>query len=92
MAHPARLLQACDAAVRKLAAVPAATPSLRLLADQPAEALAGISQALVGLALLVADPARRVDGTRGRRRLLPDTPQDWEQRMYARFALLSDQA
>jgi cell division inhibitor SulA len=23
---------------------------------------------------------------------LPDTPQDWEQRMYARFALLPDQA
>jgi uncharacterized membrane protein YccC len=73
MAHPARLLQACGAAVRKLLAVPAATPSLRLLADQAAEALAGISQALVALALLVADPARRVDGTRGRRRLrIPD--------------------
>ena len=73
MAHPARLLQAFDAAVRDLFAVSAATPSLRLLADQAAEALAGISQALVALALLVADPARRVDRTRGRRRLrIPD--------------------
>jgi uncharacterized membrane protein YccC len=71
--HPARLLEACDAAVRKLFAVPAATPSLRLLADQAAGALAGISQALAALALLVADPAGRVDRTRGRRRLrVPD--------------------
>jgi uncharacterized membrane protein YccC len=73
MAHPARLLQAFDVAIRNLFAVPAATPSLRLLADQAAEALAGISQALVALALLVTDPARRVDRTRGRRRLrIPD--------------------
>jgi hypothetical protein len=51
------LLQACDAAVRKLFAVPAATPSLRLLADQAAETLAGIAQALIALCLLVANPA-----------------------------------
>ena len=30
----------CEAAVRRLVALPAATPSLRLLADQAAEALA----------------------------------------------------
>jgi uncharacterized membrane protein YccC len=73
IAHPARLLQACDAAVRKLFALPAETPSMRLLADQTAEALAGIGQALVALALLVADPARPVDRIRGRRRLrIPD--------------------
>jgi uncharacterized membrane protein YccC len=41
-----------------LIALPAASPSLRLLADQTAEALAGISHALNGLALLVADSAR----------------------------------
>jgi hypothetical protein len=41
-----------------LIALPAGTPSLRLLADHAAEALAGISQALDGLALLVDDPAR----------------------------------
>ena len=54
--------------------MPAATPSLRLLADQAAEALAGVSQALIALALLVADPAARsVARIRGRRRLrIPD--------------------
>jgi uncharacterized membrane protein YccC len=73
IAHPARLLQASEAAVRNLFAVPAATPSLRLLADQAAEALVGVSQALVALALLVADPTRRIDNIRGRRRLrIPD--------------------
>ena len=74
IAHPARLLQVCDAAVRRFAALPAATPSLRLLADQTAEALAGITQALVALALLVADPAGPVAPIRGRRR--PRIP-DW---------------
>ena len=60
----------CDAAVPRLVALPAGTPSLRLLADQAAEVLAGMSRALNGLALLVADPARPV---RGRRRLrVPD--------------------
>ena len=44
--------------MRRLIALPAARPSLRLLADQTAEVLAGISHALNGLALLVADPAR----------------------------------
>jgi uncharacterized membrane protein YccC len=73
IAGPTRLLQACDAAVRRLAALPAAAPSLRLLADQTAEALAGISQALNGLALLVADPAQPVSRDRGGRRLrIPD--------------------
>ncbi len=58
LADPTRLLQACDAAIRRLVGLPAGTPSLRLLADQTAEVLAGISRALNGLALLVADPAR----------------------------------
>ena len=44
-----------------------------LLADQAAEALAGISQALNALALLVADPTRRALWSRGSRRLrVPD--------------------
>ncbi len=73
IAGPTHLLQACDAAVRRLVAMPAAVPSLRLLADQAAEALAGLSHALNGLALLVADPAQPVDRGRGRRRLrIPD--------------------
>jgi len=66
MADPSRLLRVCDAAVPRLVALPAATPSLRLLADQTAELLGGISPALNGLALLVADPARPVARSRGR--------------------------
>jgi uncharacterized membrane protein YccC len=58
IADPVGLRRICDRAVRRLTALPAASPSLRLLADQTAEALAGISQALNGLALLVADSAR----------------------------------
>jgi uncharacterized membrane protein YccC len=73
IAGPTRLLRACDGAVRRLVTLPAATPSLRLLADDAAEALAGISHALNGLALLVADPARSVNRSRGSRRLrIPD--------------------
>jgi uncharacterized membrane protein YccC len=62
----------CEAAVRTLIALPAATPSLRLLADHTAEALAGISHALNGLALLVGDPARSVPRRRGLRLRVPD--------------------
>ena len=73
IADPTRLLRACDAAVRRLVTLPAATPSLRLLADHAAEALAGISHALNGLALLVADPARPADRSYGSRHLrIPD--------------------
>jgi uncharacterized membrane protein YccC len=74
IAEPTRLLRVCDAAVRRLVALPASTPSLRLLADQTAEVLGGISHALNGLALLVDDPARPVFfRSRGLRRLrIPD--------------------
>ena len=74
IAGPTHLLQACDAAVRRLVAMPAAVPSLRLLADQAAEAMAGLSHALNGLALVVDDPARPAFyRSRGIRRLrIPD--------------------
>ena len=74
LADPTRLLRACDAAIRRLVGLPAGTPSLRLLTDQTAEVLAGISRALNGLALLVADPARPAFyRSRGIRRLrIPD--------------------
>jgi uncharacterized membrane protein YccC len=74
IANPTRLLRVCDAAVRRLVALPARTPSLRLLADQTAEMLGGISRALNGLALLVDDPARPAFfRSRGSRRLrMPD--------------------
>jgi uncharacterized membrane protein YccC len=72
IADPMGLLRACDAAVRKLVALPAGTPSLRLLADQTAEVLAGLSCALNGLALLMADPARPVRRRGIRRPRVPD--------------------
>ena len=73
MADPTRLLQACNAAARRLVALPAGAPSLRLLADQTAEVLAGIAHALNGLTLLLADPARPIARDRGMRRLrIPD--------------------
>jgi len=72
IADPIGLRRICGAAVRRLIALPASTPSLRLLAEQTAEALAGISRALNGLALLVADPARPVPRRGGVRLRVPD--------------------
>ena len=57
MADPTGLRRICEAAVGTMTALPAPTPSLRLLTDQTAAVLAGISHALNGLAVLVADPA-----------------------------------
>ena len=72
IADPVGLRRICEGAVHRLIALPASTPSPRLLADQTAEVLAGISRALNGLALLVEDPARPVPwGSRVRFRL-PD--------------------
>jgi hypothetical protein len=56
----------------QLIELPASTPSLRLLADQTAKALAGMSHALEGLALLVADPARARSRRHGFRLRVPD--------------------
>src|SRR5438132_1432692 len=69
---PVGLRLICEAAVRRLIALPAATPSLRLLSDQTAEALAGISYALNGLALLVDDPAGPVPRRGGVHLRVPD--------------------
>ena len=71
-ADPAGLRRICEAAVRRLIALPTGVPSRRLLADQSAEVLAGISHSLNGLALLVDDTARPVPwGSRARLRV-PD--------------------
>jgi uncharacterized membrane protein YccC len=59
-ADPTGLRRICEAAIGTLTALPASTPSQRLLADRTAAVLAGISHALNGLAVLVADPARPV--------------------------------
>ena len=56
--NPVALHKICEVTVRRLVALPAATPSLRLLADKAAEAFAGIADAFNGLALLAAEPAR----------------------------------
>jgi uncharacterized membrane protein YccC len=72
MADPVRPRRACEMAVRMLIAVPAHTPSLRLLADHTAEVLAGISNALNGMALLVAAPVSPVPRGRGFRLRVPD--------------------
>jgi uncharacterized membrane protein YccC len=58
MADPTGQQRIYEAAARRLIALPASTPSLRLLADQTEKLLAGMAQALNGLALLVADQAR----------------------------------
>jgi hypothetical protein len=72
MADPVRPRRARETAVRTLIAVPADTPSLRLLADQTARVLAGISDALNGLALLGAAPVSPVPRRRGFRLRVPD--------------------
>jgi uncharacterized membrane protein YccC len=64
--------RACDAGVRALIALPAGTPSLRLLADQSAKVLAGISRALNGLALLVGASARPMPRRGGVLPCVPD--------------------
>jgi uncharacterized membrane protein YccC len=73
MADPIAQRRTCDEAVQKLLAFPAGTPSLRLLADETAKVLAGISQALEGLALLVDAPGQVPNGHRG---FWPSVP-DW---------------
>ncbi|HTW26528.1 MAG TPA: FUSC family protein [Acetobacteraceae bacterium] len=58
MRDPVVLYRICELAVRRLITLPATTPTLRLLADEAAQTLAGIAHALDALGLLVADPAR----------------------------------
>ena len=65
------LYRACAAAAQQLIELPADTPSRRLIADQAAAVLAGLSQALNGIALLV-DPARPVSRHRTKQVRVPD--------------------
>lgn len=60
IADPTGLRSACEAAIRTLDSAPVATPSLRLVADKSAEALAGLAQALDGLILLLGGHPRPV--------------------------------
>ncbi len=65
MADPAQIHKSCEAVARRLRELPASTPSLRLLADQTASGLAGISSAINGLALLSAAPVDRFPARHG---------------------------
>jgi uncharacterized membrane protein YccC len=71
LADPARVHEICETA-RTLTTLPASTPSLRLVADQTARVINGISDALNGLALLVAAPARSLPRWRGVQIRVPD--------------------
>jgi uncharacterized membrane protein YccC len=62
----------CKGAVRTLLALPAGTPSMRLLADEAATVLAGLLHALEGVALLVDAPNRTSSRHRGFRLSTPD--------------------
>ena len=66
-----RLHRHCERTVRALVALPADTPSQRLLADRTAEALRGLSCAFNGLALVV-DPENAVNWQGIRRFRVPD--------------------
>jgi uncharacterized membrane protein YccC len=72
MADPLALRRVCQEAVRTLIALPADTPSLRLLADETAKVLAGMLHVLDGLALLVDAPHHPSLGARGFRLSEPD--------------------
>jgi uncharacterized membrane protein YccC len=65
-ADPSMWRETCTSAARALSALPADTPSLRLLADRTATALVGIRRALDGVLLLV-EPARSTS----------KSPSDW---------------
>jgi uncharacterized membrane protein YccC len=69
---PSRLRRSFAAAVRALISLRTHSPSLRLLADQAARALGGISQALDALVLLADDPVRVVPRRRSVRLTVPD--------------------
>jgi uncharacterized membrane protein YccC len=71
-ADPLALHRVCKEALRTLIALPADTPSLRLLADETAKVLAGMLHVLDGLALLVDAPHYPSPGARGFRLGEPD--------------------
>ncbi|MBV8319099.1 MAG: FUSC family protein [Hyphomicrobiales bacterium] len=72
ISDPVGLRRISEEAVQRLIALPAQTPSLRLLADQTSKVLAGIIRALDGLALLVDNPSRPVPHGGGIRLGVPD--------------------
>jgi uncharacterized membrane protein YccC len=72
LVDPLALRPVCEGTVRKLLALPAGTPSLRLLADGTAKVQAGVMDVLDGVALLVDAPGYSYPGHRGFRLGMPD--------------------
>jgi uncharacterized membrane protein YccC len=72
LGNPVALRRIYEQGVAALNALSADTPSLRLLADQTADVLAGVACALNGLALLVGDFARPVPRRLGVRLHVPN--------------------
>jgi hypothetical protein len=72
MDDPVALRSVCENAVRTLLALPAGTPSLRLLADAATKVPDGILDVLDGLQLLVDAPGRPLPDHRGFRLSVPD--------------------
>src|SRR6516162_5514854 len=72
MRDPLALHRIYAEGVRTLIALPADTPSLRLLADETAKMLAGMLHVLDGLALLVDAPQQRPPTSRSPRLSVPD--------------------
>ena len=72
LTNPVGLRRIYDEGAATLNTVPADTPSLRLLADQTAEVLGGISCALNGMALLVGGSVRAVPQRGGVRLHVPN--------------------
>jgi uncharacterized membrane protein YccC len=72
MSDPVAPRRACESALHALLAMPADTASLRLLADETAAILAGLVDALDGLALLVDCPGRHLHNPRSFRPGLSD--------------------
>ena len=72
LGNPIALRRIYEQGVAALNALSADTPSLRLLADQTADVLAGVSCALNGLALLVGDFAHPVPSRGGLRLHVPN--------------------
>jgi uncharacterized membrane protein YccC len=72
MSDPIALRRVCQEAVRTLLALPAGTPSLRLLVDETTKVLSGVLHVLDGLALLVDAADQPVPDYRGFRLTVPD--------------------
>jgi uncharacterized membrane protein YccC len=69
---PIALRRLCEESMRTVLALPAGTPTLRLLADETAKLLSGVLHVLDGLALLVDAPDQPAPDHRGFRLTVPD--------------------